>query len=39
MIYRNDVFLDKYRRQAWDAPSTTVGAHLTNNLYIFIHYN
>ena len=28
MIYRNDVFLDKYRRQVWDAPSTTVVAHL-----------
>lgn len=37
MIYRNDVFLDKYRRQLWDAPSTTVVAHLAKDGHMFIH--
>ena len=37
MIYRNDVFLDKYRRQVWDAPSTTVVAHLAKDGHMFIH--
>jgi DNA (cytosine-5)-methyltransferase 1 len=37
MIYRNDVFLDKYRRQVWDAPSTTVVAHLAKDRHMFIH--
>lgn len=37
MIYRNDVFLDKYRRQKWDAPSTTVVAHLAKDGHMFIH--
>jgi DNA (cytosine-5)-methyltransferase 1 len=37
MIYRNDVFLDKYRRQVWDGPSTTVVAHLAKDGHMFIH--
>jgi DNA (cytosine-5)-methyltransferase 1 len=37
MTYRNDVFLDKYRRQVWDAPSTTVVAHLAKDGHMFIH--
>lgn len=37
MIYRNDIFLDKYRRQVWDAPSTTVVAHLAKDGHMFIH--
>jgi DNA (cytosine-5)-methyltransferase 1 len=37
MIYRNDVFLDKYRRQLWNAPSTTVVAHLAKDGHMFIH--
>jgi DNA (cytosine-5)-methyltransferase 1 len=37
MIYRNDMFLDKYRRQVWDAPSTTIVAHLAKDGHMFIH--
>jgi DNA (cytosine-5)-methyltransferase 1 len=37
MIYRNDIFLDKYRRQVWDAPSTTIVAHLARDGHMFIH--
>jgi DNA (cytosine-5)-methyltransferase 1 len=37
MIYRNDVFHDKYRRQVWNAPSTTVVAHLAKDGHMFIH--
>jgi DNA (cytosine-5)-methyltransferase 1 len=37
MIYRNDVFDDKYRRQVWDAPSTTIVAHLAKDGHMFIH--
>ncbi len=37
MIYRNDIFLDKYRRQVWGAPSTTIVAHLARDGHMFIH--
>lgn len=37
MIYRNDIFHDKYRRQVWDAPSTTIVAHLAKDGHMFIH--
>lgn len=37
MIYRNDIFFDKYRRQVWDEPSTTVVAHLAKDGHMFIH--
>ena len=37
MIYRNDVFRDKYKKQRWDKPSTTIVAHLAKDGHMFIH--
>ncbi|MBF7084354.1 DNA (cytosine-5-)-methyltransferase [Desulfallas sp. Bu1-1] len=37
MIYRNDVFKDKYKKQVWNKPSTTIVAHLAKDGHMFIH--
>ena len=37
MVYRNDVWLDKYRRLREDEPSPTVVAHLARMGNMFIH--
>jgi DNA (cytosine-5)-methyltransferase 1 len=35
MIYRNDIFLDKYRRQVWGAPSTTSASRREKDGHMF----
>jgi len=37
MVYRDDVFHDKYRRLVYDRPSPTVVAHLAKDGHMFIH--
>lgn len=35
--YRKDIFLDKYKKQPWQRPSSTVLAHLSKDGLMFIH--
>lgn len=35
--YRQDIFLDKYKKQTWDKPSSTILAHLSKDGLMFIH--
>ena len=35
--YRKDIFLDKYKKQYWDKPSSTILAHLSKDGLMFIH--
>lgn len=35
--YRKDIFLDKYKKQPWQKPSSTVLAHLSKDGLMFIH--
>ena len=35
--YRKDIFLDKYKKQPWLRPSSTVLAHLSKDGLMFIH--
>lgn len=35
--YRKDIFLDKYKKQAWNRPSSTILAHLSKDGLMFIH--
>ncbi len=35
--YRKDVFEDKYKKQFWDRPSSTILAHLAKDGLMFIH--
>lgn len=35
--YRKDIFLDKYKKQSWDKPSSTILAHLSKDGLMFIH--
>jgi len=35
--YRKDIFLDKYKKQPWRRPSSTVLAHLSKDGLMFIH--
>jgi len=37
MVYRDDVFHDKYRRLVYDTPSPTIVAHLSKDGHMFIH--
>lgn len=35
--YRRDVFKDKYKKQRWDKPASTILAHLAKDGLMFIH--
>ena len=35
--YRKDIFLDKYKKQRWERPSSTILAHLSKDGLMFIH--
>ena len=35
--YRNDVFKDKYKKQIYDGPSSTIVAHLSKDGHMFVH--
>ena len=35
--YRDDIFLDKYKKLFWNKPSWTVTAHLEHDCYSHIH--
>ena len=35
--YRKDIFLDKYKKQSWNRPSSTILAHLSKDGLMFIH--
>ena len=35
--YRKDIFLDKYKKQPWRGPSSTVLAHLSKDGLMFVH--
>jgi len=35
--YRKDIFADKYKKQRWDRPSSTILAHLSRDGLMFIH--
>jgi DNA (cytosine-5)-methyltransferase 1 len=35
--YRHDVFGDKYKKQPWNSPSSTILAHLSKDGLMFIH--
>jgi len=35
--YRRDIFLDKYKKQSWNKPSSTILAHLSKDGLMFIH--
>jgi len=35
--YRKDIFLDKYKKQSWQKPSSTILAHLSKDGLMFIH--
>ena len=35
--YRKDIFLDKYKKQPWRRPSSTVLAHLSKDGLMFVH--
>jgi DNA (cytosine-5)-methyltransferase 1 len=37
--YRKDIFLDKYKKQSWNTPSSTILAHLSKDGLMFIHPN
>lgn len=37
MVYRNDVYQDKYRRLRYDEPSPTIVSHLAKDGHMFIH--
>lgn len=36
-IYRDDIFEDKFKRQSWERPSTTIVAHMHKDGNMFIH--
>lgn len=36
-VYRDDIFDDKFKRQSWDRPSTTIVAHMHKDGNMFIH--
>lgn len=35
--YRHDIFLDKYKKQPWNKPASTILAHLSKDGLMFIH--
>ncbi len=35
--YRKDIFLDKYKKQPWNRPSSTILAHLSKDGLMFVH--
>ena len=35
--YRKDIFIDKYKKQSWNKPSSTILAHLSKDGLMFIH--
>ena len=35
--YRKDIFMDKYKKQRWDLPASTILAHLSKDGLMFIH--
>ncbi len=35
--YRDDIFIDKYRRLKWDQPSPTILAHMSKDTLAYIH--
>jgi DNA (cytosine-5)-methyltransferase 1 len=35
--YRTDIFIDKYKKQSWSKPSSTILAHLSKDGLMFIH--
>lgn len=35
--YRKDIFLDKYKKQPWSKPSSTILAHLSKDGLMFVH--
>jgi DNA (cytosine-5)-methyltransferase 1 len=35
--YRKDIFFDKYKKQSWNKPSSTILAHLSKDGLMFIH--
>ncbi|GAB4271269.1 DNA (cytosine-5-)-methyltransferase [Thermincola ferriacetica] len=37
MVYRNDIFHDKYRRLVYDKPCYTIVAHLSRDGHMYIH--
>jgi len=37
MVYRNDIFHDKYRRLVYNKPCTTIMAHLSHDGHMYIH--
>ncbi|HYF80522.1 MAG TPA: DNA (cytosine-5-)-methyltransferase [Symbiobacteriaceae bacterium] len=37
MVYRNDMYEDKYRRLRYDEPSPTIMSHLAKDGHMFIH--
>ena len=35
--YRDDIFVDKYKRLAWEEPSRSITAHIARDGYWYIH--